>query len=61
MVFFTSDIHLGHSNIISLCNRPFVNIEEMEQYPSFVDFERKARVGCRAFVASCCNGDALCR
>ena len=27
--FITSDLHLGHSNIISLCNRPFRDVEEM--------------------------------
>ena len=31
MVFFTSDLHLGHGNIINLCDRPFVDIEEMDR------------------------------
>ena len=31
MVFFTSDLHLGHRNIIQLCNRPFSSIDEMDQ------------------------------
>ena len=30
MIFFTSDLHLGHENCIRLCNRPFSSIEEME-------------------------------
>ena len=31
MVFFTSDLHLGHRNIIRLCNRPFSSIDEMDE------------------------------
>ena len=31
MIYFTSDLHLGHNNILKLCSRPFSSIEEMEQ------------------------------
>lgn len=30
-VFFTSDPHFGHSNIIQYCNRPFANADEMDK------------------------------
>ena len=29
-IWFTSDYHMGHRNIIELCERPFVDVEEME-------------------------------
>lgn len=32
MIYFTSDLHLGHSNILTLCSRPFSSIDEMDAY-----------------------------
>lgn len=31
MVWFTSDRHFGHSNIIKFCNRPYTNSQEMDE------------------------------
>lgn len=31
MIFFTSDHHFSHANIIRYCNRPFASAEEMNQ------------------------------
>jgi calcineurin-like phosphoesterase family protein len=29
--WFTSDLHIGHANIVSLCRRPFADVEEMNE------------------------------
>ena len=30
MIFYTSDLHLGHTNVIRHCDRPFSNADEMD-------------------------------
>lgn len=30
MIFFTSDLHLGHKGIIEFCNRPFRDTADMQ-------------------------------
>lgn len=31
MIYFTSDLHLGHKAAINMCERPFADIEEMNR------------------------------
>lgn len=31
MIYFTSDLHLGHRAAINMCERPFESVEEMNQ------------------------------
>lgn len=31
MIWFTSDMHLGHRAAINMCSRPFKNVEEMNE------------------------------
>lgn len=30
MIYYTSDLHLGHANVIRHCDRPFADADEMD-------------------------------
>jgi calcineurin-like phosphoesterase family protein len=47
-VFFTSDQHFSHSNIIRFCNRPFSDTEEMQE-KLIANFNESVKPGDRTF------------
>lgn len=44
MIWFSSDLHLGHANIMKYCSRPFKSVDEMDDY-ILTSFESTIRTG----------------
>lgn len=42
MIYYISDLHIGHENIIRLCNRPFTSVIDMNQQ-LIVNWNRKVK------------------
>lgn len=49
MVFFIADTHFDHANIIRYCNRPFENVDDMNQY-MVEQWNKKITHGDKVFV-----------
>ena len=31
MIYYTADLHIGHTNVLRHCDRPFINVEDMNE------------------------------
>ena len=49
MIFYTSDLHLGHKNAINLCNRPFSSLGEMDEI-LISNWNRKVKDGDTVYI-----------
>ena len=49
MIYFTSDQHFGHFNIIRLCQRPFASLEEMDDV-MLTKWNAKVKKADRVFI-----------
>ncbi len=49
MIYFTADLHLGHENIIRLCNRPFSSVEEMDAV-LIANWNKKVKKGDTVYI-----------
>ena len=36
MIYFIADTHFGHENVIWMCERPYANIDEMNEAPAVI-------------------------
>lgn len=39
MIYFTSDLHLGHNAVINMQNRPFTDADEMDTMVTFIPMD----------------------
>lgn len=52
-IYFTSDLHFGHENVIRFDNRPFASVEEMDA--------ELVRNGCVEKAENLCAGWCGCQ